>query len=72
MSNGAFAALVVVVNLIITQVICNVAAPKIIGDAVHLPISVIIAYLLKKIGRQDPFPGQQLTTEIHKISKSIT
>jgi predicted PurR-regulated permease PerM len=99
LSNVAFAALVVVVNLIITQVVYNVAAPKIIGDAVHLPIPVIIvgvflgaalggvlgaflvtpiiatirvivAYLLKKIGRQDPFPGQQLTTEINKTSKS--
>jgi predicted PurR-regulated permease PerM len=101
LSNVVFAALVVVVNLIITQIVYNVAAPKIIGDAVHLPIPVIIvgvffgaalggvlgaflvtpiiatmrviiAYLLKKIGRQDPFPGEQLTTEINQTSKSLT
>jgi len=85
---------------LITQVIYNVVAPKIIGDAVHLPIPVfivgvflgaalggvlgaflvtpiiatirvIVAYLLKKIGRQNPFPGQQLNlpTRLRQISQ---
>jgi predicted PurR-regulated permease PerM len=87
LSNGAFALLAVSVNLVITQIIYNVVAPKIIGDAVNLPVPVIVVgvflgaalggvlgaflitpiigtvrliavYLLKKIGRQDPFPGQ--------------
>jgi predicted PurR-regulated permease PerM len=86
--NGTFAILVVVVNLVISQLIWNVVAPKILGDAVNLPLPVIIVgifigaalggilgaflitpiigtvrvivvYLLKKIGRQDPYPGQE-------------
>ncbi len=86
--NGTFAVLVVVVNLIISQIIWNVVAPKILGDAVNLPlpvilvgvfigaslggilgaflitpiigtVRVIVVYLLKKIGRQDPYPGQE-------------
>jgi predicted PurR-regulated permease PerM len=88
LSNGTFAILVVIVNLAISQIIWNVVAPKIMGDAVNLPlpviivgifigaavggvlgaflitpiigtVRVIIVYLLKKIGRQDPFPGQE-------------
>ncbi len=88
--NGTFAILVVGVNLIISQIIWNVVAPKIMGDAVNLPlpviivgifigtalggilgaflitpiigtIRVIIVYLLKKIGRLDPFPDQEPT-----------
>lgn len=42
MPNGTFALLVVVVNLIISQFIWNVIAPKIMGDAVSLPLPVII------------------------------
>ena len=88
--NVTFAVLVVVVNLIISQIIWNIVAPKILGDAVNLPLQVIIVgifigaglggilgtflitpligtvrvivlYLLKKIGRQDPYPGQEAT-----------
>jgi predicted PurR-regulated permease PerM len=88
LSNGTFAILVVIVNLAISQIIWNVVAPKILGDAVNLPLPVIIVgifigaalggilgaflitpiigtvrvitvYLLKKIERQDPFPGQE-------------
>jgi predicted PurR-regulated permease PerM len=40
--NGTFAILVVVVNLIWTQVIWNVVAPKIMGEAVSLPLPLII------------------------------
>ncbi len=42
MSNLTFALLVVIVNLIITQVVWNVVAPKILGDALNLPVVVII------------------------------
>ncbi len=42
MSNGLFALLVVIVNLLISQVIWNVVAPKILGDALDLPLPVII------------------------------
>src|SRR5262249_18030171 len=42
MSNGTFALLVVGVNLVISQIIWNVVAPKIMGDAVSLPLPVII------------------------------
>lgn len=42
MSHGLFALLVVVVNLLISQVIWNVVAPKILGDALDLPLPVII------------------------------
>ncbi|MGQ9887284.1 MAG: AI-2E family transporter [Aggregatilineales bacterium] len=42
MSNGLFALLVVTVNLLISQVIWNVVAPKILGDALDLPLPVII------------------------------
>lgn len=42
MPNGLFALLVVVVNLLISQVIWNVVAPKILGDALDLPLPVII------------------------------
>lgn len=41
-SNVTFALLVVVVNLVWTQVIWNVVAPKIMGEAVSLPLPVII------------------------------
>ncbi|NWF68298.1 MAG: AI-2E family transporter [Chloroflexi bacterium] len=42
MSNTTFALLVVLVNVVWTQVIWNVVAPKIMGDAVALPLPVII------------------------------
>lgn len=42
MPNPTFAVLVVVVNLMISQLIWNVVAPKILGDAISLPIPVII------------------------------
>ncbi len=86
-SNGTLALVVVLINLAISQVIWNVVAPRIMGDAVNLPLPIIIVgifigaalggllgaflitpiigtirvvviYLLKKIGRQDPYPGQ--------------
>lgn len=40
--NGVVALLVVIVNLVINQVIWNVIAPKILGDALELPLPVII------------------------------
>lgn len=46
MNNGTFALLVVVVNLIISQIIWNVVAPKIMGDAVSLPLPVIIVGII--------------------------
>lgn len=42
MGSGTFALLVIIVNVVITQVIWNVVAPKILGDAVRLPLPVII------------------------------
>ncbi|KXK21084.1 MAG: hypothetical protein UZ15_CFX003001590 [Chloroflexi bacterium OLB15] len=42
MSNFTFALLVVGANLVITQIIWNVVAPKILGDALNLPVVVII------------------------------
>lgn len=42
MSNVVFALLVVGVNLLISQGIWNVVAPKILGDALDLPLPVII------------------------------
>jgi predicted PurR-regulated permease PerM len=80
---------VVVVNLVISQIIWNVVAPKIMGDAVNLPlpliilgiivgaavggalgaflivpilgmIRVVIEYLMAKITRRDPYPGEVL------------
>lgn len=42
LSNGTFALLVVIVNLVISQIIWNVVAPKILGDAVNLPLPIII------------------------------
>jgi predicted PurR-regulated permease PerM len=42
MNVGTFTLLVLVVNVLITQVIWNVIAPKILGDAVRLPLPVII------------------------------
>jgi len=42
MNNIVFALLVVGINLLWTQVIWNVVAPKIIGDAVSLPLPAII------------------------------
>ncbi len=42
MSNFTFALLVVGINLLITQIIWNVIAPKILGDALNLPVVVII------------------------------
>ncbi len=46
MSNGTFALLVVGVNLVISQIIWNVVAPKIMGDAVSLPLPVIIVGII--------------------------
>ncbi len=46
MPNWTFALLVVVVNLIWTQIIWNVVAPKIMGDAVSLPLPLIIVGIL--------------------------
>jgi len=40
--NTTVALLVVVGNLVISQVIWNVVAPKILGDALSLPLPVII------------------------------
>ncbi|MDX2163313.1 MAG: AI-2E family transporter [bacterium] len=80
---------VVIVNLVISQVIWNVIAPKVMGDAVNLPlpliilgiivgsalggvfgaflivpllgmIRVILLYLLAKVTRHDPFPGEEM------------
>jgi predicted PurR-regulated permease PerM len=42
MSAGTFAVTVVMVNLVITQIIWNVVAPKIMGNAVNLPLPIII------------------------------
>jgi len=42
MPNGLFALLVVGVNLLVSQVIWNVVAPKILGDALDLSLPVII------------------------------
>lgn len=42
MSPGLIAFLVVIINLIISQVIWNVVAPKILGDALDLPLPIII------------------------------
>lgn len=42
MPNLVFALLVIGVNLVISQVIWNVVAPKILGDALDLPLPVII------------------------------
>jgi predicted PurR-regulated permease PerM len=42
MPNGAFTLLVVGINLAISQVIWNVVAPKILGDALDLPLPVIV------------------------------
>lgn len=42
LSPGLLALLVVVINLIISQVIWNVVAPKILGDALDLPLPVVI------------------------------
>lgn len=41
-SNVGVAFLVVLINLLITQLIWNVVAPKILGDALELPLPVII------------------------------
>ncbi len=89
LSNGTLMLLVVLINLVISQVIWNVVAPKILGDAVNLPlpiiivgifigaalggilgaflitpiigtIRVIVVYILRKVGRLDPFPGQEV------------
>ena len=42
MSNGAFALLVVGVSLLIQQIVWNAVAPKILGDALDLPLPVIV------------------------------
>lgn len=42
MPNGIFALFVVLVNMFISQIIWNVVAPKILGDALDLPLPVII------------------------------
>ncbi len=86
---GLFALLVVGVSLVINQVMWSVVAPKILGDALDLPLAVIIvgvfigtavggvlgaflvapilatarvalAYVLDKLGGQDPFPGEEV------------
>lgn len=46
MQHGTFALLVVGVNLIISQLIWNGVAPKIMGDAVSLPLPVIIVGII--------------------------
>lgn len=46
MNNGTFALLVVGINLVISQIIWNVVAPKIMGDAVSLPLPVIIVGII--------------------------
>ncbi len=46
MGNGTFALLVVGINLVISQIIWNVVAPKIMGDAVSLPLPVIIVGII--------------------------
>lgn len=46
MNNGTFALLVVGINLIISQIIWNGVAPKIMGDAVSLPLPVIIVGII--------------------------
>jgi predicted PurR-regulated permease PerM len=98
LSNSTFAILAVVVNLAISQIIWNVIAPKIMGDAVSLPLPVIIVgifigtalggvlgaflitpilgtvrvitvYVLNKIERQDPFPGQEPSEALHGFMK---
>ncbi|MGB1287583.1 MAG: AI-2E family transporter [Aggregatilineales bacterium] len=86
-SNFVVALLVIVINLVMSQVIWNVIAPKILGDALALPVPVIIVgvfigaaaggalgaflvapimgtvrvivlYLIRKLGRQNPFPEE--------------
>lgn len=81
--------LVVLVNFVISQVIWNGVAPKIMGDAVALPlplifigiiigaaiggalgaflivpilgtIRVIVQYLIAKVSRSDPYPGEEM------------
>jgi predicted PurR-regulated permease PerM len=73
---------------VIVEIIWNVVAPKLLGDAVDLSLPIVIIgvfigsasfgilgaflivpimgtvrvilhYLLRKIGQQDPFPGQE-------------
>lgn len=46
LNNGTFALLVVGINLIISQIIWNGVAPKIMGDAVSLPLPVIIVGII--------------------------
>ncbi len=46
MPYGTLALLVVVINLVIAQIIWNLVAPKILGDAVDLPLPVIIVGVL--------------------------
>jgi predicted PurR-regulated permease PerM len=96
MGRVPFALLVVGINLVWTQIIWNVVAPKIMGDAVSLPLPVIIIgivigaalggaigaflivpiagtlrvlvfYVLAKINRRDPFPGEA-TPELVQLS----
>ncbi|MFN8527618.1 MAG: AI-2E family transporter [Anaerolineae bacterium] len=91
-----YAVLVVIINLVISQIIWNGIAPKVMGDAVNLPlpliilgiivgsavggalgaflivpmlgmVRVIIAYLIAKVMRQDPFPGE-LTPDVIELS----
>jgi predicted PurR-regulated permease PerM len=81
--------LVVGINFVISQIIWNVVAPKIMGDAVSLPlplifigiiigaalggvlgaflivpilgtIRVVVEYLVAKITRKDPYPGEEM------------
>jgi predicted PurR-regulated permease PerM len=97
LSNTSVALLVVGVNLVISQVIWNVVAPKIMGEAVSLPLPVIIVgiiigtalggvlgaflivpilgtirvivlYLIAKVRRLDPFPGEE-TPEFVELAK---
>ncbi|MBZ0301594.1 MAG: AI-2E family transporter [Anaerolineae bacterium] len=102
--NGTFALFVVGVNLVISQIVWNVVAPKILGDAVNVPLPIIIIgvfigaalggilgavliipmigtvraigiYVLRKIGQQDPFPGQEprgsLGAELRNYAKRV-
>ncbi len=70
---GVFALLVVGISLVINQVMWSVVAPKILGDALDLPLAVIIigvfigtaargvlANVLDKLGGHDPFPGEEV------------
>jgi len=50
LSNGTLALLVVGINFVVQQAIWNVVAPKVTGDAVNLPVPVIILGLFIGVG----------------------